>query len=479
MILAALVGVLVLAACTRGSDNVPSATPTSLTQTARITGTALTADCLALVSQRSMNALGAIHDCYYFGTTDPSPPISELTTCEELQAFAQHPIDLDREQALPVSVRNRFSGCSPLPAPADELGRWLATARQQREELCADAASPADLSSCMATGALPRKTNTPTRTPAPTPTTTPAPSVCDEETAAARLMPSVVLVESGDWYGTGFVVDADGVILTASHVVEGEASATVWLPDGRMLLATVQERDPGKDVAYLTVEADRLPAVTWETRVPSFGSPVVAVGYPVGLIDQPTVTRGILSRTIDVDGVQLVQTDAALNPGNSGGPLANLCGDVVGVVVLKHWEAEGVGWAVAAAEVWPPPRGVLASPATDMAPGEGPDASVAAYYDSIDRRDLEQAWALMGPEITTSTPYTRFVGWFQQKVSISPEEVRLLTETETHATVEAVVISQDWIGGQVITQRYREQWGLVLEGGIWKLNRLLVTTPLD
>jgi hypothetical protein len=325
----------------------------------------------------------------------------------------------------------------------------------------------------MVTGELPKAAGTPTPTPEPTP------EICDEETAAARLMPSVVLVEATDWYGTGFVVDATGVILTAGHVVEGETSPTVRLPDGRTLVASVLDQNPQKDIAYLQIEARGLQPVRWAARVPNLGASVVAVGYPAGLVDEPAVSRGVLSRTLDADGVQFVQTDAALNPGDSGGPLANLCGEVVGMVVLKHSWAEGVGWAVAASEVWPWQGRVTAPSEPYIGPSEGPGASVAAYYDLINARDFEQAWALMGPEITTSTPYARFVGWFQQKAGIYPDEIQVLSRTGTLATVEAVVTSQDWIGGQLVTQRYREQWGLVLEGGIWKLNRLLMTTPLD
>ena len=469
----ALVGVALLAlACTQGRQE-QTTTPTTALQTAQVTGAPLTPECQALVAQRSMNALGPIHDCYYFGTTDPLALLSELDTCEELQAFLNNPVDLHRGQALSRVASDTLANCPELAEPTDELGRWLATARRQREEVCADAPSMVDLSNCIATGELARKLATPTATPVLDA------AACNEEVAAERLTPSTVLVESGLVYGTGFVIDPSGVILTAGHVVEGQTSATVWLADGRMLPATVEEYDALKDVAYLTVAATGLPAVAWESRVPTLGTPVVALGYPVGLVDEPTVTRGIVSRTLDADGVEWVQTDAAVNPGNSGGPLANLCGEVVGVVIGKHRLAEGVGWAVAGTEVSGWRVGASPSPVPYLGPNEGPEASVAAYYDFINRRDLKQAWALMGPEITTSTAYTRFVGWFDQKEGISVEEVRVLDRTETRATVEAVVTSQDWIGGQLVTERYREQWGLVLEGGIWKLDTLLLTTPLE
>lgn len=449
------------------------ATPTVLVQTARITGTALTRECLDLVAQRSMNALGPIYDCYYFGTTDPSSLLSELDTCEEVKAFVNHPVELHRGQVIPNEVWERLPDCPEMPQPTDELGRWLATAIGQRERICADAPSMAELSNCMATGELTRRLATPTATPVVDRAN------CNEEMAAERLTPSTVLVESGLSYGTGFVINAGGMVITADHVVEDESSVVVWLADGRMLPAYVENRDSHKDVAYLRVEAVGLPTVRWETDTPNPGTPIVAVGFPVGLVDQPTVTRGIVSRTLDADGVWWIQTDAALNPGNSGGPLADLCGDVLGVVIGKHRTAEGVGWAVAATEVWPWSGHAETSPPQHVGPREGPGASVAAYYDFVNGRDLQAAWALMGSDITTSTSYSRFVGWFEQKAGIWAEEITVVNESATQATVEAIVTSQDWAGGQLMTRRYREVWQMALEGGVWKLNRLLATERIE
>ena len=84
----------------------------------------------------------------------------------------------------------------------------------------------------------------------------------------------------------------------------------------------------------------------------------------------------------------------------------------------------------------------------------------------------------MGSEITMSTSYSRFVGWFEQKAGIWAEEITVLSESSTQATVEAIVTSQDWAGGQLVTQRYRERWQMALEGGVWKVDRLLVTEPI-
>ncbi len=137
-------------------------------------------------------------------------------------------------------------------------------------------------------------------------------------------------------WGSGFIIDPAGVIVTNAHVVGRAAAVQVTLFDGRRFSATVVGRDRRIDLALLRVEGARgLPALSLgdsdRLRVGEF---VLALGHPFGL--EHTVSFGIVSRkgaspTLAVLGVDLIQTDAAINPGNSGGPLANMAGEVIGV----------------------------------------------------------------------------------------------------------------------------------------------------
>jgi S1-C subfamily serine protease len=163
--------------------------------------------------------------------------------------------------------------------------------------------------------------------------------------------------------GTGFVVRSDGVILTNNHVVEGAANLTVTLPDGRRLEARVLATDPEHDLAVLGVDASNLATVTLgDSADVAVGERVVAIGYALSLAGGPTVTSGIISsleRTIEVrdpsadfqNSVRtyrdVLQTDAALNAGNSGGPLATLDGKVVGINAAGNTQAENIGFAIA------------------------------------------------------------------------------------------------------------------------------------
>jgi len=133
--------------------------------------------------------------------------------------------------------------------------------------------------------------------------------------------------------GSGFIVSPDGVILTNAHVVRDADEVTVKLQDRREFRAKVLGSDPKTDVAVLKIEAKNLPVVPiGNTRNLQVGEWVLAIGSPFGL--ESSVTAGVVSakgRSLPNDPVPFIQTDVAVNPGNSGGPLFNTRGEVVGI----------------------------------------------------------------------------------------------------------------------------------------------------
>jgi serine protease Do len=158
--------------------------------------------------------------------------------------------------------------------------------------------------------------------------------------------------------GSGFVFDPSGLILTNEHVVEGGSSITVTFQDGTELTGSVVASDATHDLAVVRVEASELPAIPiGDSNRLEVGQLVVAIGSPLGTFTE-TVTSGILSatgRSIEVGSStsprttamsNLLQTDAAINSGNSGGPLLDASGAVVGVNVAVATSAQGIGFAV-------------------------------------------------------------------------------------------------------------------------------------
>lgn len=191
--------------------------------------------------------------------------------------------------------------------------------------------------------------------------------------------------------GSGVVFDAQGHVLTTHHVVDGVEKVIVAFPDGRVLSGTVVGGDEETDIAIVRVSgSDFRPADLADSDGLRVGQPVLAIGNPLGLPGGPTVTSGVVSslrRSLargPGDGVRVIQTDAAVNPGNSGGPLIDLQGRVVAINSATIPFAEGIGFSIpinAAREVARQiiEHGHVQRPWLGIA-GYDVDRRIAAYY---------------------------------------------------------------------------------------------------
>ena len=171
--------------------------------------------------------------------------------------------------------------------------------------------------------------------------------------------PSVVAVlvsaAAGEGEGSGVIWSEDGVVVTSHHVIQGAREITVVFASGRRVEARLRASDPLTDVAVLDVEAEGLPSARFASGLPVVGELAIAIGNPLGF--ENTVTAGIVSglhRAIPSGGqtpalVDLLQTDAPISPGNSGGALVNARGEVIGINVAfipPEARAVSIGFAI-------------------------------------------------------------------------------------------------------------------------------------
>lgn len=195
------------------------------------------------------------------------------------------------------------------------------------------------------------------------------------EAIAVKVLPSVVGISTStevtfqSWFGeqkgmtngvgTGIIVDEKGYILTNSHVISDGTAKTivVQLTDGREVPGTVLWNDRNIDLAIVKIEANHLTAAELgDSEGVTIGSYAAAIGNPLGLAFDRSVTQGVISglnRSITVTDGQsqltmdgLIQTDASINSGNSGGPLLNSAGQVIGINSAKAQSGEGLGFAI-------------------------------------------------------------------------------------------------------------------------------------
>ena len=166
-----------------------------------------------------------------------------------------------------------------------------------------------------------------------------------------RTLPGVAEISTPQGKGTGFLIDSKGLLLTNRHVVGRFPEVDVRFNDNKTFRAKVVGRTADLDIAILQIQAPAsqasYPALPLCVRKPAtVGEDIIVIGNPLGL--QATTTRGIVSGVRNEDGYTMLQIDASVNPGNSGGPIVNYNGEVVGIVTSKMVSlgVEGIGFGI-------------------------------------------------------------------------------------------------------------------------------------
>jgi hypothetical protein len=382
--------------------------------------------------------------------------------------------------------------------------------------------------SCLTAGSIEQTppTVTPAVTISPSATATPTamapsptPSIVDAAEVVKRY---TVLIVGGnrDMIGAGSgIYLGDGKVLTNNHVVAGLSEILVRFADGFQEPTRVLRTDRRRDLALLKTSTRTEPAAPiGNARSIRPAETLLAVGYPRSLCDPPrpcvgaqdsTVTTGIFSALWQSpQGVWHVQTNALVNHGNSGGPLTDSHGNVIGVVTWGIPDATGLNFAVASDEVQaflededvlpippsenprstvgspvPPtstavravpiattPRIVLTSPTVGQASSSDSAQTVRQFYSHIGARDFQAAWNLLGPAFRSKNQYDGWVKGFENTRSVQTIAVATTSQSRDKATVEVTIISEDTMGSQQVTKRFQGTWDLVLVDGGWKLD---------
>lgn len=271
------------------------------------------------------------------------------------------PASLDQTPSVAASGRSSARRHVAWLAAVAAAGVALAGCTADSEGTSAVSATP----TVAATGAPPSGPAT-TTTGATSPAAVPAPRP-DGATfgqipeVVRQVQPSVVTIFTEEGLGSGVVYRPDGLIVTNEHVIRGEREVEVAFADGTRQRGSVRAADPITDLAVVEVDRQNLPAARFQAALPAVGELAVAIGSPLGLVN--SVTAGIISglqREIPGAGAQnqalvdLIQTDAPISPGNSGGALVNAAGEVVGIndaYIPPQAGAVSLGFAIPTATV--------------------------------------------------------------------------------------------------------------------------------
>jgi serine protease Do len=177
-----------------------------------------------------------------------------------------------------------------------------------------------------------------------------------EQPVLTWVIPAVVRVTGSAFAGSGVIIDSSGLVLTSAHVVGDATEVSVVVADTTYLTGRVVRSDAKRDLALVRLPEGSYPAASLSSaQVPSLGAPAIAVGYPLGMPGPASVTSGVVSRLVGEPelGRTMLQTDAAINLGNSGGPIVDQGGAIIGIVasVMGDYQsvpARGISFAVSA-----------------------------------------------------------------------------------------------------------------------------------
>lgn len=298
---------------------------------------------------------------------------------------------------------------------------------------------------------------------------------CNEKESIAKVRQSVVRVVGGWSEGSGFAVKDGDMVITNFHVIEFEPSPKIIMPDNTFKTAQIVLTDKAADIAILKIDS-KLPVTAWgESSWIEPGDELLAVGFPFGgdLVGESTVNKGFLAgkRTDRTTGVDYLQTDATLNPGVSGGPMINICGEIVGMNTMG---TAGLGLAITSGTIrkkWID-MAFSSEPLKDVKvivfqPEKGAGFAVEAFYNYIKIRKMEDAFALLSDNYKGGFKIENWKRGYESNLDTSLVSIKDNPEKENFIMVK--LTTKDLIGDEIIIKYFEGEWEVRQVDGKWLL----------
>ncbi|MDP3726725.1 MAG: trypsin-like peptidase domain-containing protein [bacterium] len=298
---------------------------------------------------------------------------------------------------------------------------------------------------------------------------------CNEKDSIEKVRQSVVRIIGGESEGSGFAIKSGGIILTNFHVIEFEPSPKVVLPDNSFDTAEILMADKNADLAIIKINKE-LPVISWgDPKELNPAEELLAIGFPLGgqLVGEASVNKGSLSgrrRSKDV-GVEYLQTDTTLTPGVSGGPMINICGEVVGINTAG---LSGLGLAISSdsikqkwLEMTTSDNSLKDIKKITFDDTESADFAVATFYNYLKVRKLEKAFEIL------SDNFKKGHGFDYWKQGYAPlldtTVIKIEEDKDKKDRINIKLSTKDMVDDEIVYKYFEGYWDVNNINGKWRL----------
>jgi len=301
--------------------------------------------------------------------------------------------------------------------------------------------------------------------------------LCNQKDTVKRVRQSVVRIVGGEGEGSGFAIKSGGFILTNFHVIADEPSPKVILPDNTFETAQVIMTDKDADLAIVKIKKDipvlKFARLDWLSPAEE----VMAIGYPLGggLYGESFVARGSISRfsTDKKDNMRYVLTDMTLIEGISGGPMVNICGEVVGIATAGLIPG-GMGIAVSSDSVFDRCGKMFASenPFKDakkisFLPDKNALEAVRSFYNYLKLRSMEKAFELLSDNFVRGYSFEHWLKGYRPMLDTSI--IIIKPDKKIAGRVHIKLSTKDLIEDEIVYKYFEGYWDVRQAGGKWLL----------